>query len=282
MEDKQDNQQSNPTNPLEPVVIKPQVHGVLEISHETTPKPDTTQIQDNNQISTQEHATTAENAPQPNFSAPEEIEEQKTNDIPSNQTESETKDNQINNEWQYQSGKLNPSTGIGESNSTGSNDESLNKTIEDMEVKWSASEFVSHEKTTNWYILLTIIVVLIAAIIYFVTKDIFSTVVVGLVAIIVGAYGALKPRVLEYVVNNSGIQIGSKQFPFEDFQSFSILDDSALPGIQLLPQKRFMLPITMYFAPKDGDKIIAILSDYLPYEPKKLDVIEKISTRIHF
>jgi hypothetical protein len=159
----------------------------------------------------------------------------------------------------------------------------LSKSASDTEtVKWTASEFISHEKSRSWYVYLALIAVAIAAAFYFLTKDIFSVVVVGLVMVVMGVFGSLKPRTLDYGISPDGIQIGNKNFTFETFRSFSVMDDSPLPSIQLLPQKRFMVPIVMYFDPKDADHIVKILGDYLPFEHRERDLIDKLSSRLRF
>jgi hypothetical protein len=43
-----------------------------------------------------------------------------------------------------------------------------------------------------------------------------------------------------------------------------------------------MVPITMYLDPAQADDIIDALGDYLPFEQKKRDMTERISTRFRF
>lgn len=148
-------------------------------------------------------------------------------------------------------------------------------------ISWNASEFMPHKKNGRWYFLLVFVILIIAAGVYFLTKDIFSVVVIGLVVIVLGAIAGMQPRVLSYTISPHGIQVSKKQFTFDYFRSFSIIDDPVLPSIHLIPQKRFTAPITIYFAHTDGDKIIQILGDYLPFEHKEPDMIDKLIVRLH-
>lgn len=179
-------------------------------------------------------------------------------------------------EWKYQSGQLTSVDGYQNESSD------VVKNHKDFSVAWSASEFISHEKSFSWYLLLGFGTVVMAGIIYLVTREIFSTVIVVIVGIGFGIFGAQKPRVLEYSVAPEGISIGNKHFLYDEFRSFAIINEGAIPSIQLLPHKRFMIPITMYFEPADGDHIIDVLGEYLPLEQHDRDMIDKLISKIHF
>jgi hypothetical protein len=176
-------------------------------------------------------------------------------------------------QWQYQSGQLETPS----SPESGASSESDGPSI-----RWTASEFVSHEKSGMWYAQLAMVAIILSVIIFFVTKEVFSIIVVIVLAVALAVFGALKPRTLDYAIEPDGITVGDKHFTFETFRSFAIIEDGPVPNVQLLPQKRFMVPITIYFAPPDGDKIIEILGDFLPFEHKERDMVDKISSRIRF
>lgn len=183
-------------------------------------------------------------------------------------------------QWQYQSGNLAPVNNIQES--TSNNQPDLAPTSPAESIKWNASEFLHHEKPGSWYVYLSLAALVLAAGIYFATKEIFSVVVIVLIALVFGVSGAAKPKVLEYSIGPSGIQVGNKHFNFEQFRSFAVIVEGVLPSIQLLPQKRLALALTMYCEPKDADKIIKILGEYLPFEHQDRDLMDKFASKIHF
>jgi len=186
-----------------------------------------------------------------------------------NQQKSETP------EWQYQSGQL-EQTAVPADNTP-------HQGHKGPLVSWSASEFVSHEKAASWYLFLGIIAVVVAGAIFLITREVFSTIVVIVLAAALAVFGNLKPRTLEYVIDESGIQIGDKFLAYSDLRSFAVVeDDASMPSIQLLPQRRFMVPITVYFAPPDEDIIVSTLGNFLPFEHKKRDAVERWSSRIRF
>lgn len=150
------------------------------------------------------------------------------------------------------------------------------------EVAWTASEFVSHNKGTGWYFLLAGGAFLLAVVIYFVTHDVISTGIIIFVALLLGISAARKPRVLNYQVNAAGLAIGDKFYPYPEFKSFAVMQEGAFSSIMFLPLKRFMPPITIYYDPQDEDKIIDVLSYYLPMENRSHDLIDNIIRRIRF
>lgn len=130
--------------------------------------------------------------------------------------------------------------------------------------------------------MLFLIALVVAGITFAITKEIFSIVVVLVLAIALAVVGGLKPRTLDYAIAPDGVTVGDKHFPYDTFRSFAIIEDAPVPSIQLLPQKRFMVPITIYFDPSEGDEIIDTLGQFLPFEHKERDMVDKISSRIRF
>lgn len=197
-----------------------------------------------------------------------------------NQQQNEGRQNDpgvIQPQWQYQSGQLEQQQ---YSNSTLSHSQNIDSS--DGIVKWSASEFVSHEKSGVWYAALIFITIITCVIVFLFTRSIYSVVVVAVLSVALGVFGALKPRTLDYAIDNGGIAVGKQYFEYNLFKSFAVIDDTAVPSIQLIPQKRFMVPITIYFSLADAEVIVETLGQFLPYEYKKRDLVDKISSRIRF
>lgn len=149
-------------------------------------------------------------------------------------------------------------------------------------ITWTASEFIEHKKNGNWYLVLVCATVVIAGIIWLLTKDKITTATIVIVAIMIGLIGSKKPRELEYRVDNEGLHIAGRQFPFNEFRSFSVVRQGSTSGLVLLPLKRFSLLTTAYFDPSDEQKILDILSLYLPMEEGRRDIIDEIMWKLHF
>jgi len=149
-------------------------------------------------------------------------------------------------------------------------------------VAWSASEYVANPRGTTWFIGLAGLSLLIATIIYLVSSDWISTIAILVLGIAVGVFSSRKPRVLEYSVDQKGIQVGDKHYPYAMFRSFSIMEKGIFGSIYLMPLKRFMPPIEAHFDLKDQPKITAVLGDYLPFEERSPDFVDTLSDRLRF
>jgi len=149
-------------------------------------------------------------------------------------------------------------------------------------VTWSASEYIANDKNTGWFGMLAMAAVSLAVIVYFITSDFVSVVVILVLAIIVGVFAARQPRVLAYALDVRGVHIGDKFYPYATFKTFSVVTEGAFNHISLLPLKRFMPPLSIHYPPESEDNIVNTLADYLPYEEHKRDLVESFSRRVRF
>lgn len=152
----------------------------------------------------------------------------------------------------------------------------------DQSVTWTASEFIAHDKTIFWYLGLTVVALLLALGIYLLTKDAVSSAVIIVAALFLAYYGSHQPRQLEYKLNAQGIKVGERHYGYNAFRSFSVIPEGAFSSIVFMPLKRFALPLTLYYAPGDEDKIVKILADQLPLAERRPDAVDSLMRRIRF
>lgn len=151
------------------------------------------------------------------------------------------------------------------------------------EVRWTASEFIEHEKDAGWYGRLGFATVVVAGLIFLVTRgDKITVGMIVILAIFFGIYASRKPRTLSYKLDGKGLTIGGKMYGYDGFRSFSAADDGAFPGITFMPLKRFSAAVTIYYERSDEAKIMRILSNYLPHEQLKRDLLEQFLHYIRF
>ncbi|MGH9856628.1 MAG: hypothetical protein ACRD4B_02175 [Acidobacteriota bacterium] len=149
-------------------------------------------------------------------------------------------------------------------------------------VNWTASEYVAHDKNASWYLLVVIATAGIAAVVYLLTREWISFSVVLIIGISFAAFGARKPRTLEFAVDHSGVHIGQKLYPYSMFKSFSIIEEDAIRSILLMPLHRFNLPISVYYDPADEDEIVDALGSYLPHENRQPAAVDNFMRKIRF
>lgn len=152
----------------------------------------------------------------------------------------------------------------------------------DQAITWTASEFISNEKGTGWYAILFAGSAVLAALVYFLTKDKISTGVVVLAALAFANFAGHQPRTQQYGISRDGVQIGMKLYNFQDFKTFSVIEEGAIASIVFMPLKRFMPPLTIYVAPDMEDQVVDYLGAFLPFEQRRADAIDNLLRRIGF
>lgn len=149
-------------------------------------------------------------------------------------------------------------------------------------VEWSASEFVAHQKGAGWYLLLALATGAVAGLVLLVSGDWIATGVIIFAGILFGIVAARQPRVLQYRVDHDGLHVQDKLYHYGNFKSFAVIEEDAIHSVILMPMKRFMPAMSIYYAPEDEHKIVEALADYLPLQPAENDLIDRLLRKIRF
>lgn len=149
-------------------------------------------------------------------------------------------------------------------------------------ISWTASEYLIHHKSSGWYIALGGITAALAILIWLVTEDIVSVVVVSIVGLVFGIGASRQPRVLDYRVDEQGLHMGNKTYAYEEFKSFSVLVEESLSSILLIPLKRFMPGVSIYYPPEQELAIAQVLGLYLPHEERKPDMVDRLMHKVRY
>jgi hypothetical protein len=149
-------------------------------------------------------------------------------------------------------------------------------------ISWSASEYIAHEKNQGWFLLLIGGAVLVSGIFYLLYRDILTSLAVLTAASCAAFFAHRQPQPKNYELSSVGLQAGDLLHKFSEFKSFSVVEEGALDSIWLKRLARFKPPVVIYFAPEDENKIIEMLSNFLPHEQRQLDAIDRFSKRIRF
>ncbi|HET7529236.1 MAG TPA: hypothetical protein VFJ84_03360 [Candidatus Saccharimonadales bacterium] len=148
-------------------------------------------------------------------------------------------------------------------------------------VSWEASEYIEHHHGPAWYLLLCLITAALAAAVYYLSsRDAFAGGLIIALGIIVGVFAGHKPGVIRYEITDGGLKVKDRLFRYQDYKSFAVINEGRLSSLNLLPLKRFMPPVSAYFDPADEKKIVEAIGDNLPYEPRKLDAVERLARRL--
>lgn len=181
-----------------------------------------------------------------------------------------------NTPWQYKSdnGAAPPADGANDSEA-GPTASQAPKTI-----SWEAAEFNEQHHGPGWYGSLALATALLAAMVYIVAKDIFATVIIVIVGGIVWVFAGQKPGMAKYEVSSAGISVNGKLYEFSNYKSFTTIREGNLSSVNLFPLKRLMPPLSVYFDPKDEQKIVGAIGNYVPYENRQLAGIDRLTRRL--
>jgi hypothetical protein len=147
---------------------------------------------------------------------------------------------------------------------------------------WNGPEFVSHDKNPGWYLAIMGGSVIVAGIVYLLTRDLLTAIMMVVVAIFLCIYSARKPKSIPYKLDSKGIDIGPRHFVYEEFRYFTAVPEGRYVTLTFIPLKRFSLPAGMCYDGPEAEKIINSISRRLPFEQHKLDIIETIMQSIRF
>lgn len=153
---------------------------------------------------------------------------------------------------------------------------------DDAVVTWEASEYIHHQKSPTWYLALTGATLVLGAVLYLLIRDVWSLIVLIVMYAAITVYARREPSVLRCTVSTEGVSIGERHFTYDQFKSFSVMQETGVPSVTLDPTQRFMPAVSVYFAPEDGDKIVDELTKFLPHEQKASNAVDRAMTRLRF
>jgi hypothetical protein len=102
------------------------------------------------------------------------------------------------------------------------------------------------------------------------------------VAATFGFSASRKPRELTFQLDNDGLHIADRIYPFTGFKSFAVVQESGVQSVWLMPLRRFMPIIPIYFRPEDENKIVDTLAAILPFEAHVPDGVDRLMQRVRF
>jgi hypothetical protein len=149
------------------------------------------------------------------------------------------------------------------------------------DISWEAPEFIEHHHSPGWYAALVVITLALAAGIFLLSsRDIAATAIVLVLGIIIGIFASHQPTITTYSISGAGLRVGQKLYKYSDYKSFSIASEDPLYSVNLTPLKRLSPPVAAYFNPADQKKIVNALGEYLPYEKRGLDAVDRLARRL--
>lgn len=147
-------------------------------------------------------------------------------------------------------------------------------------IHWQAQEYVHHERSALWFVVFAVVVFGLMAVSIFLMKAYTFTVLIPIMAAAVIVYVRRPPRVLSYTLSDQGLYINDKLYPLAEYKSFAVIQDDREYSILLIPVKRFMPGVSVYFPENSGQAIVDMLGVRMPMEERKLDPVDRFLRKI--
>ncbi len=148
-------------------------------------------------------------------------------------------------------------------------------------LEWQASEYIHHDKGPGWFALLVLITFLIAAGLILIHQWLSLAVLVAMAAAL-AVYGRRPPEVLNYKLDDKGLTVGQKSYPYHQFRSYSLVPDVAWHAFELDPYRRFMPPLTILLGKDNETAVTNILASHLPRDDRQPDLVDRLARKLRF
>jgi hypothetical protein len=152
-----------------------------------------------------------------------------------------------------------------------------------FEIRWQAPEYEYHEKGVAWYWLSIIVAALIIAFSVWQKNFLFGLFVV-IAEILFIVWGNRTPRLVGFILNESGIAIEEgTHYPFTEFESVGVDPfGNGWSELVFIYRAKLKTPLRVLFPENRLVEFRANMKTILkevPYDPTVLDSIEKL---VHF
>ena len=160
------------------------------------------------------------------------------------------------------------------------NSSELKKKPRVLDINWTASESIDHERSVWWYVIAVVVLLALIGVnlwwqgIGFGSISFAALAVVMFVALLI--VSRRPARELHYTLTDEGISIENQLHPFSEFRAFGVHQDGVLWQLVLLPIQRFGFGLSMFIHDDQGEAIVDALGARLPMENVKVNLLDKI------
>ena len=148
-------------------------------------------------------------------------------------------------------------------------------------IAWEASESIHHEKDAIWFISVLVVAVVLSILSIYIQAWTFTVLIVVMVIALV-VFAKRPPRLMQYQMTENGIDVNGIHHSFREFRAFGVVQDGPFYYVSLLPIKRFMPAMDVYFPEEHGEDIVDLLGSKIPMQTINPDLLDAITKRLRF
>ncbi len=152
-------------------------------------------------------------------------------------------------------------------------DLNTSQAIEDID--WVSTDNTASKKA-SWYLIYIFSTLVLGGLIYLVTKDLITTIVIVFCGFMLLIYSIKKPKTVSYKLTDSSIYVSGKAFKIANFKSFSINNHGLEKAVSLIPMKRFYPYLYINLNQEVSADVIQRLSQLIPIQKPTVDIFESL------
>lgn len=146
---------------------------------------------------------------------------------------------------------------------------------------WTTNAYEQTNKAADWYWAVSIITISLAAAAFILQNVLFGVLIV-ISGILLMVYSVKKPETLECELNQTGLRVNEKLYPYPTLKSFWISHESAPEKLILQSKKAVMPYIIIPLNNVDPVEVREVLLDVLPEEEHHEPLSEKVMNYLGF
>lgn len=135
-------------------------------------------------------------------------------------------------------------------------------------ISWVAPQMVNAPKSSLWYWIISIIA-LGLAIAFFFMKSYLGMVVVIIAPIVFYLMNRGKNPEIKYKIDQAGIMIGEKTYPYNNLKSYWISDEYPYAILYVETTKKLLPPLTIHLTNVSPEQVNNLMSQHLPSSKNK-------------
>lgn len=148
---------------------------------------------------------------------------------------------------------------------------------DDEILRWQGQEHVHREKNMVWFVAFGVIVLVLLAMAIFWIRSFTFAALIPVMALAMVVYVRRPPALIEYTLSRKGLHVNDALYNYDDFKAFGVVSDGEEHSILMVPRKRFMPGVTLYFPEELGESLVDFLAARLPMVDYKPDVIDRLT-----
>ncbi|MFA5095491.1 MAG: hypothetical protein WC447_02440 [Candidatus Paceibacterota bacterium] len=152
----------------------------------------------------------------------------------------------------------------------------------EKKIEWTALEYEEKERGNDWFWALGVIIVA-SSIASFIYNNYFFGLLLIIGGILLGFFAVKKPDLVFYELNENGLKIKNRLYPYENIKSFWVKKEGKKPTLFIKSERLFMPIISIPIQSNLAEEIKKImLSNNVIEEEMKEHLSEKIMDSLGF